>query len=171
MLNYYQILGISATASQKEIVAAYRAKCKLLHPDVNPSADATAQMQMVNEAYHTLADACLRRQYDVRCGYYSSAYNNGGVGVSQDKTKTGEQAWWEDEMFTSAWWDSIYESPSWHKNPLDDWYVKHKDDSKKIRIPGWFWYVAYGVLLIIVIVRIVIPVIWGIVGIFKMLLF
>ena len=64
MLNYYQILGISATASQKEIVVAYRAKCKLLHPDVNPSADATAQMQMVNEAYRVLKNESLRYVYD-----------------------------------------------------------------------------------------------------------
>ena len=86
MLNYYQILGISATASQKEIVSAYRSKCKLLHPDVNPSADATEQMQMVNEAYHTLADAYLRRQYDERYSYSSSIENNS---CSESYERTG----------------------------------------------------------------------------------
>lgn len=64
MRNYYQILGVCFSASQKEIAAAYRAKCKLLHPDVNPSAVATSQMQVVNEAYHILSNTNLRRQYD-----------------------------------------------------------------------------------------------------------
>ena len=123
MHNYYQILGISATASQKEIVAAYRAKCKLLHPDVNPSADATEQMQMVNEAYHTLADAYLRRQYDERYSYSSSMENNSCSESYESNSETSWQEWWEKEpcckdtsssRYAKHWNDKAYsETPSW----------------------------------------------------------
>ena len=76
MLDYYHILGITSPASPKDVVAAYRAKCKILHPDVNPSEDATLQMQMVNEAYSVLSNHDLRRQYDIQYGY--SATNTNG---------------------------------------------------------------------------------------------
>jgi len=68
MLNYYQILGVSTSASTKEIVAVYHLKCKQLHPDVNPDVGSTIQMQEVNEAYRVLKDDKLRHKYDVRHG-------------------------------------------------------------------------------------------------------
>ena len=49
--NYYEILNIASTASFEEIRAAYKRQCKIFHPDVNKSIDATRQMQLVNEAY------------------------------------------------------------------------------------------------------------------------
>lgn len=127
MLNYYQILGIPATASQKEIVAAYRAKCKLLHPDVNPSADATAQMQMVNEAYHTLADACLRRQYDERYCYYSSMDSSDSSESYESNTETSEPEWWEEEY--------------WHRNTSSSWYAKYCNDNLDSKTPSWLTYI------------------------------
>lgn len=157
MLDYYLILGITSTASPKEIVAAYRTKCKLLHPDVNPRADATAQMQLVNEAYQVLSDSILRRQYDAQYGYSSK----GGADSSTD---------YAQEFYNTTWWYQTYRQPSWYEHPIDDWYAKHKYD-KKIHIPRWFWYVVYGLFLGIVIVRIVIPVIWGIIELFKILVY
>ncbi len=75
MLNYYQILGISPAASTKEIVAVYHIRCKQLHPDVNPDADSTIQMQQVNEAYRVLKDDKLRHKYDIRHGIRRAAPN------------------------------------------------------------------------------------------------
>lgn len=68
MSDYYQILGVSPSASQKEITAVYHAKCKLIHPDINPGSDSTIQMQLVNEAYRVLKDEKLRHKYDIRHG-------------------------------------------------------------------------------------------------------
>lgn len=49
--GYYGILGVSASADSAEIKAAFRRKAMELHPDRNDSPLATAQFQLLNEAY------------------------------------------------------------------------------------------------------------------------
>lgn len=71
--NYYEILNIASTASFEEIRAAYKRQCKIFHPDVNKSIDATRQMQLVNEAYRVLHNQYLRAQYDKTISYYNSS--------------------------------------------------------------------------------------------------
>lgn len=61
-MDYYSILGITKTASQDEIKAAYKQKAKQYHPD-KPDGDADLFKQ-VNEAYETLKDPSKRSQYD-----------------------------------------------------------------------------------------------------------
>lgn len=52
MNDPFQVLGVSPSASEDEIKAAYRALAKKYHPDLNPgSATAEAKMKEVNEAY------------------------------------------------------------------------------------------------------------------------
>ena len=63
--DYYATLGVSKTASQKEIKAAYRKLAKTLHPDVNPgNAKAEARFKEVGEAYAVLGDPGKRKKYD-----------------------------------------------------------------------------------------------------------
>ncbi len=63
--NYYDILGISKNASDKDIKSAYRRMARKLHPDVNPN-DSSAQKQFkkVNEAYEVVGDPSRRKDYD-----------------------------------------------------------------------------------------------------------
>jgi curved DNA-binding protein CbpA len=56
MLNDFQTLGISSSASMAEIKKAYRLKAKEFHPDVNDSPDAADQFRKITEAYHRIID-------------------------------------------------------------------------------------------------------------------
>ena len=64
--DYYAILQVAPRADPEVIDAAYRKLAAKHHPDVNRRADATARMQQINEAHHTLSDPELRAAYDGR---------------------------------------------------------------------------------------------------------
>jgi molecular chaperone DnaJ len=63
--DYYAILGVSRSASEKEIKQAYRRLARQYHPDVNPGdKSAEAKFKEINEAYEVLADPEKRQKYD-----------------------------------------------------------------------------------------------------------
>jgi len=62
--NYYQILGISKTATDKEIKQAYRRLAKQYHPDTNHEANAEIRFKEINEAHEVLSDKEKRQMYD-----------------------------------------------------------------------------------------------------------
>ena len=63
--DYYEVLGVSKTASDSELKSAYRKLAKKYHPDVNPGdKEAEAKFKEATEAYSVLSDAEKRRQYD-----------------------------------------------------------------------------------------------------------
>jgi len=64
--NYYEVLGVTPTASIDQIRAAYRDKVRIIHPDSAVVASPTASLQMaqVVRAWSTLSDSLLRRAYD-----------------------------------------------------------------------------------------------------------
>ncbi|WP_276374007.1 DnaJ domain-containing protein [Chryseolinea sp. H1M3-3] len=65
MANYYEILGITYSASAAEIRAAYKKLAMRYHPDHNPgSKEAEEMFKVVNEAYHTLSDGLKKSRYD-----------------------------------------------------------------------------------------------------------
>ena len=63
--DYYKTLGVSKTATEKEIKQAFRKLARKLHPDVNPG-DKTSESRFkeVNEAYEVLGDPEKRKKYD-----------------------------------------------------------------------------------------------------------
>ncbi len=64
-IDYYQTLGLSRSADEKDIKKAFRKLARKYHPDVNPdNPDAERQFKQVNEAYAVLSDAENRKKYD-----------------------------------------------------------------------------------------------------------
>ena len=61
--THYEVLGVSRTATSREIRAAYRDRARRLHPDVATSADGD-EMGAVNEAWRVLRDTKTRAAYD-----------------------------------------------------------------------------------------------------------
>ncbi|HRI79132.1 MAG TPA: DnaJ domain-containing protein, partial [Cyclobacteriaceae bacterium] len=63
MKDYYQILRVSHQANAVEIKRAYRRLAVVFHPDKNPSEEASALFQEINEAHEVLADPDKRAMY------------------------------------------------------------------------------------------------------------
>src|SRR3954462_8497324 len=78
--DYYEILGVSKSASADEVKKAYRKVAMQYHPDRNPG-DKTAEEKFKEaaEAYEVLSDQDKRAQYD-RYGHAGASNNGRGGG-------------------------------------------------------------------------------------------
>ena len=83
-MTHYDVLGVSPTASQDEIKAAYRNMLKAFHPDyyTGDKAFAERQTQKIVEAYNVLRDEQRRRDYDFLLN--ARAQGNAGRGYSEE---------------------------------------------------------------------------------------
>ncbi|HWD38411.1 MAG TPA: J domain-containing protein [Fimbriimonas sp.] len=78
--DYYQILGVSRGADEKEIKASYRKLARKYHPDVNPNdKSAEARFKEISEAYDVLGDPDKRKMYDQYGQHWEQAQNMGGM--------------------------------------------------------------------------------------------
>lgn len=79
--DYYEVLGVSKNATDKELKSAYRKLAIQYHPDKNPGdQEAEERFKEVAEAYDVLSDAQKRQRYDQfgHAGVGSSAASGGG---------------------------------------------------------------------------------------------
>lgn len=78
--DYYQTLGVSKTADEKELKKAYRKLALKFHPDKNKDPGAEEKFKEIAEAYEVLSDESKRKIYDQ---YGEEGLKNGGPPPTQ----------------------------------------------------------------------------------------
>lgn len=84
--DFYEILGVSKSATSAEIKRAYRKKALEHHPDRNKSTEAEAKFKEINEAYEVLSNPQKRQTYDQfgpSAFHPGSGFSGGGSPFSQ----------------------------------------------------------------------------------------
>ena len=146
-MNYYEILGVSYTATQEEIKRAFRTLAKQYHPDINKAPNATIMMQKITEAYEVLSDVNKTNEYDRKLNIHTNSENKQSATqhyYSYPKTKE------ESEIDLDDWLDEYLRKERekynanigniniWTKDTLEDLklkLVKELDDRKKTTFP------------------------------------
>jgi hypothetical protein len=89
-MNYYEILGVSRTASQEEIAKAFRTLAKEYHPDINRNPNAKNRFIEIYEAYSILKDDKKRSIYD------KITFGSFGEYETKEKTNKANYSNWQE---------------------------------------------------------------------------
>jgi curved DNA-binding protein len=91
--DYYEVLGVPRTASEKEITAAFRKLARKHHPDLNAGdKQSEARFKEISQAHDVLADAKKRSLYDEFGADWAAAHAGGvqpGAGRGRPRQQQG----------------------------------------------------------------------------------
>ena len=109
-MNYYDILGVSNTATQDDIKRAYRRHARKLHPDLHsPSQkiEMEEKFKQLNEAYEVLKNSETRKKYD----QYGKNWKEAEAYEQARQQAGGEQREWYSDFSTgdSSHFQDIFE--------------------------------------------------------------
>ena len=108
-IDYYKILGISKTATDKEIKTAYRKLARKYHPDLNPeNKEAELKFKEINEANEVLSDPANRKKYDKygKDWKHGEEYEKARQQQQQSHQQSGRQNFSDDEY--SDFFESMF---------------------------------------------------------------
>ena len=108
--SLYDLLGVSKSATAKEIKVAYFRLAKQYHPDVNPSADAKILFQKYTFAYEILSNPATRQDYDKFGKTSSSSSPSGDYDSRSSSSRTQQNSAYAEQhardVFNSVWEDA-----------------------------------------------------------------
>lgn len=120
--NYYDILGVSKTATEEEIKKAYRKQAMKHHPDRNKWEKIDeSKIKEINEAYETLSDKTKKKQYDT----FGSTWNFWGFSWN---------TWWSSAWF--SWYEDIFSN-------FSRWWAKQQTSWFDFDLGDLFWNFAW----------------------------
>ncbi|MFB9902816.1 J domain-containing protein [Allokutzneria oryzae] len=113
LVDYYELLGVSRTASASEIKTAYRSLAKVMHPDAGGTA---GTFRLLREAYEVLGDPVQRASYD-RGGVAVASPAGGGTATRTRPRPARKRDFGTDPDFEPPaslldpedipWWDEV----------------------------------------------------------------
>ncbi len=110
MKDYYDILGVSKSASEDEIKKAYRTLAKKYHPDLHPGdKEAEEKFKEINTAYAVLSDAEKRRKYDQ---FGPEAFEGGAGGAGGFGGFSGFEGFDFGDIFSNIFGGSSRSNPN-----------------------------------------------------------
>ncbi len=127
-IDYYSVLELPFTTSTIEIKSAYRALVKKYHPDINHSPNATAKMQLLNEAYLILSDAQAKALYDIeRKRYFEANQSQARQSSQQSSYQSATHSTQRPNTESESGQGYTFESDT-----LRDWVEKARQQAKDI---------------------------------------
>ena len=123
--DYYKVLGVTRSATDREIKQAYRKLARQYHPDLNDGADAEDRFKEVTEAYEVLSDPDKRSRFDsLTSNYYRwqrsgsrsdfdwSSWSSSQQTTSRSRTTETDSGGVFSDFFRSVFGDSGRREPA-----------------------------------------------------------